>query len=951
MSDMSQTLSTWKQIVEEESADGFQPSRTYRGTISRSEVETESWGTQVPSSETPSLTVKPTQPTPSPWAAYEISAELGRGGMGIVYNARQTNLRREVALKKALSAAGGRRFSNEAVITGALEHPNIVTVYDLIAAPNGEIGMAMKLIRGRSWEDHLTADWHEVENLSEERLHWHLDVLYKVCQAMAFAHSQNVLHNDLKPENVMVGEYGEVALMDWGCATGMPGLKHPNPLPVLQGERILSPFGTPCCMAPEQALGHGHLLNSWTDTFLLGAMLYRIVEGRPLRTERDLTRVLERAAKADYNPMVKCGSSQIRALCTKALQAEPTKRFQTVDALLEGLAAYQKTYESEKLSKVAGAQLDSCLASIANTKHSTERALVDLGEVVYGYQQALVLWPSNPNASEGVEKARVALIDYAISQGDLKLAAAHIEQLDDSASRVCCKQNLQHAIEGREAAARQAQRNRNFLILAVSAVILVLIIGGVLVKAEQRKTETQRQLAEAHLQDLQELSDIQRVKKQFEAELTLWPSIPSNVDPMTKWIQDTEELLQKLPKHRATLRKLAQGVPVDDRDEPIFNDPTIEWEYVTLKDLISGLETLQNTELSLMERRLADASSVERITLVDAADVWEEAITSIASSKVYNGLQLEPQLGLVPIGTDPASGLWEFAHVQSGEIPTRDADGRLSLPEDPCIVLVLLPGGTFHMGAQTGTGGADGRNIDPRATAIEQPVHPVSLAPFFLAKYEVTQGQWMRIMGENPSAYPAGREVGDPEKKAITIRNPVEQVTWKDSAEAMRRLDLILPTEAQWEYGSRAGTDTIYWSGNSIESLDGTLNIADRYCEQNGGPGSWKYERSLFDGYVAHAPIGEFRANRFGLHDTAGNVWEWCLDHFGSYENPTAPDNGARLNAEEGAPRVFRGGGFRAASVHARSADRYTQYAAEYQGYDVGLRAARSVQTSVAGDP
>ena len=126
MSDMSQTLSTWKQIVEEESADGFQPSRTYRGTISRSEVETESWGTQVPSSETPSLTVKPTQPTPSPRAAYEISAELGRGGMGIVYNARQTNLRREVALKKALSAAGGRRFSNEAVITGALEHPNIV---------------------------------------------------------------------------------------------------------------------------------------------------------------------------------------------------------------------------------------------------------------------------------------------------------------------------------------------------------------------------------------------------------------------------------------------------------------------------------------------------------------------------------------------------------------------------------------------------------------------------------------------------------------------------------------------------------------------------------------------------------------------------------------------------------------------------------------------------------
>ena len=108
-------------------------------------------------------------------------------------------------------------------------------------------------------------------------------------------------------------------------------------------------------------------------------------------------------------------------------------------------------------------------------------------------------------------------------------------------------------------------------------------------------------------------------------------------------------------------------------------------------------------------------------------------------------------MGLLPIGPDPESGLWEFAHLATGTPAERGADGRLILTEETGVVLVLIPAGRFWMGAQS-TDEA-GRNYDPQAQPNEGPVHEVELSPHFLSKYEMTQGQWQRIMGANPSAY------------------------------------------------------------------------------------------------------------------------------------------------------------------------------------------------------
>ena len=170
----------------------------------------------------------------------------------------------------------------------------------------------------------------------------------------------------------------------------------------------------------------------------------------------------------------------------------------------------------------------------------------------------------------------------------------------------------------------------------------------------------------------------------------------------------------------------------------------------------------------------------------------------------------------------------------------------------------------------------------------------------------------------------------------------MEQISWDEASQVTSDLGLSLPTEAQWEHAARGGTSTIYWTGDDPHSLVGAANLADRYGQQHGGPASWSFIPWLDDGNLVHAPVGSYRANGFGLHDTAGNVWEWCQDRYGPYALPTAPGTGER-QVPGNAPRVFRGGGFRASAVHAKSADRYGLYAPDYRGFDVGLRPARAI--------
>jgi eukaryotic-like serine/threonine-protein kinase len=275
---------------------------------------------------------------------YELIEKIGQGGMGAVFLVRDRELDRSVALKvlNALpeNTEAMARMMKEARIIACLEHPNIVPVHDCGVLPDGRFYYAMKLVRGKRLDEWMAGP----AGLAER-----LQLFLKICDAVAFAHAHGVIHRDLKPQNVMLGSFGEVLVMDWGVAreVGDPR-QHTNAAAVDRelgqemGTKDGTIVGTPGYMAPEQAQGNIALIDGRADVHALGAILHFLLTGRAPIYERPVNEKGVSDASALVSPRRQdlAIPAPLEAVCLKALAAERDDRYAGVEELAGDLAHF-----------------------------------------------------------------------------------------------------------------------------------------------------------------------------------------------------------------------------------------------------------------------------------------------------------------------------------------------------------------------------------------------------------------------------------------------------------------------------------------------------------------------------------------------------------------------------------------------------------------------------------
>ncbi|MBX3223569.1 MAG: cyclic nucleotide-binding domain-containing protein [Labilithrix sp.] len=300
----------------------------------------------------------------APAERLEVEARLASGGMGSIDVAIDHALDRRIAIKTLHPHLRSddqtvRMFLREARLTGLLDHPHIVPVYDLGERASGQLFFAMKLVEGQTLAALIRALPRGV--LETATLYTLLDVFAKVCDALAFAHSRGVLHCDVKPANVMVGEFGQVFLMDWGIArlvaadvapasrvgsggAGANATPRAARAPSLTDNSVI---GTPGYMSPEQARGDRKKLDVRSDVFLLGALLYEILTHRPPYVSSDRSETLALAAAGTFpSPRKVAGDVavplELERIVLRAMAKAPEQRYASIAALKEDVVRFMR---------------------------------------------------------------------------------------------------------------------------------------------------------------------------------------------------------------------------------------------------------------------------------------------------------------------------------------------------------------------------------------------------------------------------------------------------------------------------------------------------------------------------------------------------------------------------------------------------------------------------------
>ena len=893
-------------------------------------------------------------------AHYRLIRELGRGGQAVVWLAEDEELHRQVALKLVRGAGPDcgrllKRMQREAEITSKLDHPGICAVY--------EVGMvevpfiAMRYVEGESLsttiqsartvkrDDTSSTEFVELESGSEDaataapepgsgpnstrELMVVVKLIEKAARALHAAHEAGVIHRDIKPGNIMVSADGDPVVLDFGLAKEED---HAGPSLTMTGDLM----GTPAYMSPEQIAAQRITLDRRTDVYSLGVTLFECLTGtRPF--ERPTREALYNAIMTEEAPRVRrlnpAVLKDLEVVVETTLQKNRDHRYQTTLELAEDL---RRVSEYEPIAARPAGPWTRVLRW--GQRNPVVASMLVVVLLAVGSAAGIFAWKNAELTSTLVERdeafGRVTAEKTRVQAEKARVQAEkeRVTRLKDGRAlrlHLALAETLYPARPDRIA-------DMNAWLADTETLLASLPVHRTTLVTLEAKAGpyTDEQRAIDHRGVLSHLADAHRRAEDLAEALD---DADSNAEE--------ERLDSALEGVDTEIERLEAQIAV--RKSWGFDDEK-SWLHELLSDLVARLTELGKPGglVADVRARLATAESIKSRTVDEHAESWKDALARIRVSKLYGKLVLKEHVGLIPLGPDPASGLEEFLHWESHArgtaLPERDAAGRFTVGNDTGIIVVLLPGGTFRMGAKRpGSLDEAGANVDPEALPYESPVHDVPLSSFFLGKYELTRGQWVRMTGEVDPSNWNEQTTGGRLKEGELARYPLEQIDWLTSDRWLSRVGLTLPTEAQWEYGCRGGTGSVYFFGGDVSDLVTYGNIADRQYKSAFGSGA-SVSNDVDDGHIVVAPVGSYEPNGFGLFDVHGNLWEWCRDWYEPY-GPDSVEPGTGLRIHQGSRyRVARGGSLHNPAVMARAASR-DRYVPSFRYNNLGLRASRVI--------
>jgi formylglycine-generating enzyme required for sulfatase activity/serine/threonine protein kinase len=811
---------------------------------------------------------------------YRIEGTLGQGGMGAVLLATDTRLDRKVAIKRILGESSGNRtavnrFLTEAKSIAALNHPNVVQIYDYGRAKDGPF-LIMEYVDGGSLLDRCRSGDLPLEEA--------IGLACQLCDGLGKAHDLGIIHRDIKPANVLLTKDGIPKLTDFGLAKAEAG-DH--------GQTMTGAvLGTPDFMPPEQRRDASEV-DHRSDLWSLAATVYQMVTGRSPKIIRfnDIPAALQEAM-------------------AKALEDRKDARYQSARELRDALkAASGGTDVTTKVSgpaAVIGDELQEgqCKACGTITSDLTKKFCrntkcgASLRVACLKCEAQIPVWDGVCGECGGNQPAIIEARRQSLAaeqrKAEAMAAAFAFDEAISCASGIAAETRPEFAAWAdwatsfRESTANERDRLRAAADQSVDEARRHLAAFDYLaaIHAIEAIPERLRDSAVVTLAD--QCRSRHTEAEQLLADITQQISA-KEIDGLVPLVERAVELRgdrADLVKIRGQLRErrdsriaraqnaIAEG---DFRVAAHVLSGAVAGDFPEHRDLLERVNrgvSLEGTLVRLVKEANADGT----ITAPEAAGILrvaEEYLAINARSEKVTKLAAKCQEILERIAAVP---------------PLENSLG---------MKLKLLPAGRFTMGE-----------------AGES--HEVTLSrPFYIGVYEVTNAEWEAVMGSVPSNW----------KEA---NRPVEQVSWEGAVEFCRRLSAApaekaagrvyrLPTEAEWEYACRAGTDTKYSFGDE----EGQLSAYGWYDKNSGSQ--------------THA-VDRKQANGWGLYDMHGNVWEWCSDWYGEYPRGEVTDP---QGPSEGSRRVRRGGCWRSPAGLCRSADR-RGYDPSGRSYDLGFRLALS---------